>query len=122
MTDHADPYEVLGLEPTLDRATIKRAYFTLLPRHAPHADPEGFRRLRNAYELLTGPELTAAWSSAKINVERELAALDAELRERIEQAKHERARVEARRSAIASFEALLRLDLSAAKRRANAAG
>jgi len=118
MTEQADPYEILGLEPTLDRAAIKRAYFVLLPRHAPHADPEGFRRLRDAYELLMGPGLVGAWSSARVDVAREREALDDVFGARIEQAKQERAIREARRSAIATFEGLLRLDLAEARRRA----
>ncbi len=48
-----NPYFVLGLESTLDVARIKRAYFSALSRTPPHIDPEGFRRLRAAYEALT---------------------------------------------------------------------
>jgi curved DNA-binding protein CbpA len=48
----ADPFGVLGLAPTMDLAPIKRAYFTALRAHPPHSDPEGFARIRKAYEAL----------------------------------------------------------------------
>jgi curved DNA-binding protein CbpA len=113
-----DPFEVLGLEPTLDHAAIKRAYFTLLPRHAPHADPDGFRRLRDAYETLTGPELIEVWATANVDVERQLDRIERELGPRIADAKQRRAIAESHRLAIASFESLLRLDLASARSRA----
>jgi hypothetical protein len=46
------PFVVLGIEPTLDIAAIKRAYFALLTKHPPHRDQEGFKRIRAAYEAL----------------------------------------------------------------------
>jgi hypothetical protein len=50
-----DPFAILGLLPTLDRTAIKRAYFAQLAEHPPQQDPIGFRRLREAYELLISP-------------------------------------------------------------------
>jgi hypothetical protein len=47
------PFQVMGIVPTLDLAEVKRAYFAGLAKHPPHQDPEGFRRLRAAYEALT---------------------------------------------------------------------
>lgn len=46
---------VLGLDPAAarDPRAVKRAYATLLKRHRPDQDPEGFRRIRDAYEALT---------------------------------------------------------------------
>lgn len=51
------PWEVLGLERTAasDPEGVKRAYARLLRQHRPDRDPEGFRRIRDAYECLTGP-------------------------------------------------------------------
>ena len=49
------PFAVLGIAPTADIAAVKRAYFAALARHPPHADPDGFRRLRAAYESLIAP-------------------------------------------------------------------
>ena len=41
---------VLGLPPDADSRTIKRQYATLLKKTRPDDDPEGFQRLREAYE------------------------------------------------------------------------
>ncbi len=41
----------LGIEPTKDNDTIRGAYRARLPQHHPETDPEGFRALREAYEL-----------------------------------------------------------------------
>ncbi|MCL2400007.1 MAG: tetratricopeptide repeat protein [Defluviitaleaceae bacterium] len=45
-----DNWTILNISPTDDREAIKRAYMMLLPKHNPEDDPEGFSRLRNAYE------------------------------------------------------------------------
>lgn len=67
------PFRVLELEPTTDLARVKQAYFAQLAKHPPHADPEGFRRLRHAYESLTRPGgLTAAYAQAPVDVKQEL--------------------------------------------------
>lgn len=47
-----DPYKVLGIERQATEAEIKRAYFTLVREHPPERDPEGFKRIRAAYEQL----------------------------------------------------------------------
>jgi len=43
-------WEILALPPTDDRDTIRQAYMTMLPQYNPEDDPEGFLRLRTAYE------------------------------------------------------------------------
>ena len=43
-------WEVLGLEPQADSRTVKRRYAQLLKVHRPDTDPQGFQRLREAYE------------------------------------------------------------------------
>ncbi|WP_122314715.1 J domain-containing protein [Pseudomonas cichorii] len=43
-------WSVLGLEPDTDTRSIKRQYATLLKQYRPDEDPEGFQRLREAYE------------------------------------------------------------------------
>lgn len=72
-----NPYAVLELAPTRDIAVVKRAYFATLTKHPPQTDPEGFRRVRDAYELLLNPAaLAAAFSSAPLDIaaiERDLA-------------------------------------------------
>src|SRR5262245_46200755 len=47
------PWEVLELpDGTDDRTEIRRAYATMVRRHPPESDPTGFRRVRDAYEVL----------------------------------------------------------------------
>jgi curved DNA-binding protein CbpA len=83
MTMLDEPFAVLGLAPTLDAAAVKRAYFAALARHPPQQDPEGFRRLRGAYEALTRPgALAAAYLASPVDV-RKLAE---EARERFDAA------------------------------------
>jgi hypothetical protein len=43
-------WDILGIAPTPDEATIRRAYAAVLKRVRPDEDPEGFRKLRGAYE------------------------------------------------------------------------
>ena len=43
-------WHILGIAPTRDEAAIKRAYAQLLKKHRPDRDPDGFIRLREAYE------------------------------------------------------------------------
>lgn len=68
------PFSVLGIAPTLEMATVKRAYFAALARHPPHRDREGFQRLRSAYEALMAPEgLVAAYAASPPDLITELA-------------------------------------------------
>jgi curved DNA-binding protein CbpA len=43
-------WHVLELAPTVDAKAVKRAYARLLKQTRPEDDPEGFQRLRQAYE------------------------------------------------------------------------
>jgi tetratricopeptide (TPR) repeat protein len=45
-----DCFEVLGISPTKDIKEIKRAYSKMLQIHSPETDPEGFQKIREAYE------------------------------------------------------------------------
>lgn len=47
-----NPYKTLGVERDATEAQIKQAYFTLIRQHSPEHDPEGFKRIRAAYEKL----------------------------------------------------------------------
>jgi curved DNA-binding protein CbpA len=47
-----NPYKTLGVERTASEAEIKQAYFSLIRQHSPERDPEGFKRIRAAYEKL----------------------------------------------------------------------
>lgn len=42
-------WEILGIEPTTDLECIRQAYLALLPSFHPESDPQGFKRLRQAY-------------------------------------------------------------------------
>jgi curved DNA-binding protein CbpA len=61
----ADPYTVLGLIRQASLLDIKKAYFKLVRQHPPENDPDGFRRIRNAYESLRTPQ-------ARANTDRQL--------------------------------------------------
>ncbi|XXN66201.1 J domain-containing protein (plasmid) [Enterobacter ludwigii] len=43
-------WQILDIEPTQDEALIRRAYSRLLKTHRPDSDPEGYQRLREAFE------------------------------------------------------------------------
>jgi curved DNA-binding protein CbpA len=47
-----DPYAELGLAPAATDAEIKQAYFAQVRLHPPETDPQGFKRIRAAYERL----------------------------------------------------------------------
>lgn len=48
-----EAFEEIGLAPGSSPDEIRRAYLRKLKTRKPEVDPEGFRRLREAYELLT---------------------------------------------------------------------
>lgn len=43
-------WQILGIEENCDSDNIRKAYLSLLPQFHPETDPDGFKRLRNAYE------------------------------------------------------------------------
>ncbi len=47
-----DPYKTLGIKRGATEAEIKQAYFALVRKHPPERDPDGFKRIRAAYEKL----------------------------------------------------------------------
>ena len=51
-----DPFVVLGLDETASDGMIRDAYIAALRISPPDRDPEGFRRIRDAYEQLRDPE------------------------------------------------------------------
>ncbi len=55
-----DPFEVFGVSPDADDATIRRAYLRLLRLHPPERDPDGFRRIRAAFEAVRSQQDRAA--------------------------------------------------------------
>lgn len=54
-TDPSDPYAVLGIARGATAAAVKQAYFALVRRHTPEDDPDGFRRISEAYRVLSDP-------------------------------------------------------------------
>jgi curved DNA-binding protein CbpA len=47
-----NPFTVLGLEETADDEAVRAAYLAAVRKSPPDRDPEGFRRIREAYETL----------------------------------------------------------------------
>ena len=43
-------WEILGIEPTSDKKTIKRAYAKLLKQYHPEENPEEFKQIQAAYQ------------------------------------------------------------------------
>lgn len=48
-------YQVLRIERTVDERAIKKAYFTLIREFPPDKHPEEFKKIREAYEVLSDP-------------------------------------------------------------------
>ncbi|MBN8465935.1 DnaJ domain-containing protein [Corallococcus exiguus] len=79
-----NPYEVLGVEKDADARAIKKAYFERVRQNPPETHPEEFRRLREAYELLSDPEARQAFdASAAQQADGPEAAKNAALQEAI---------------------------------------
>lgn len=91
-------FVVLGIAPTIDVSLIKRAYFAALAKTPPHVDPEGFRRLRKAYDELLLPATRAlAFLRAPADDQPELAHWEERFGARVRHAQ-----AEGRRAALAS--------------------
>lgn len=56
-----NPYEVMGLPPTSSEEDVRRAYFRLVREYPPEQDPEQFKRIRAAYDVLRDPVRRAEW-------------------------------------------------------------
>lgn len=53
----SNPYQVLGIDRDAPQGDIRKAYFRLVREHPPETDPEGFKRIREAYERLKSEEV-----------------------------------------------------------------
>ena len=49
-------YEVLGVDKSADERAIKKAYFALVRKYPPETHPEEFKKIREAYEVLSNPQ------------------------------------------------------------------
>ena len=49
-------WEILGIEPTSDKKTIKRAYAKLLKQYHPEENPEEFKQIQAAYQQCLHPD------------------------------------------------------------------
>jgi len=66
------PFEELGIASTLDGAVVKRAYLAAVRAHPPHLDPEGFKRIRSAFERLKKPQdLARRWLEQPVDLANE---------------------------------------------------
>ena len=43
--------DLLGVDPRDDADKVRRAYLRKVKKHKPERDPEGFQRVREAYDL-----------------------------------------------------------------------
>lgn len=50
-----DLYQVLGIDKSADERAIKKAYFALVRKYPPETHPEEFKKIREAYEVLSNP-------------------------------------------------------------------
>lgn len=78
-------WDRLGIQPTGDRKTIKRAYTKLLRQYHPEEDPEGFQRLREAYEFALSQVDRHVEQTPQAAPEQDLEPLSATLEETIQQ-------------------------------------
>src|SRR5437762_13014412 len=71
-----DPYVTLEVDPQATVAEVRLAYLQKVREHPPERDPEGFKRIRESYELLRSPRKRAELTLPELG---ELsAALDAD--------------------------------------------
>ena len=66
-----DAFHELGLEDGATPDAVRRAYLRGIKIRKPESDPEGFRRLRAAYELLTGDGYRSAQPFSEATLETE---------------------------------------------------
>ena len=58
-------YQVLRIERTVDERAIKKAYFTLIREFPPDKHPEEFKKIREAYEVLSDPVARQRFDAAE---------------------------------------------------------
>jgi hypothetical protein len=95
--------EVLGLSGEPSEAEVRRAYLQRVKEHPPERDPEGFRRVREAYERLKGSARAAPQElpSPELSAERTPPVSDP-----VEPASAQAATAAVAQTALSPFEAL----------------
>ncbi len=63
--DDDNPYRVLSVERTADDRAIKKAYVTLVRKFSPEKQPEEFKKIRAAYELLSDASARARFDDGE---------------------------------------------------------
>jgi len=48
----SNPYELLGIEQSVDKKTARRAYTKLVKKYKPDIAPNEFQKIRSAYEQI----------------------------------------------------------------------
>ena len=56
-------YEILGIDRVADERAVKKAYFALVRKYPPETHPEEFKRVREAYEVLSNPQSRADYDA-----------------------------------------------------------
>lgn len=56
-------YEILGVDKAADERAVKKAYFALVRKYPPETHPEQFKKLREAYEVLSDAEARREYDS-----------------------------------------------------------
>ena len=51
-----NPFAILGIDETADDEAVRAAYLAAVRRSPPDRDPEGFRRIREAYDAVRDEE------------------------------------------------------------------
>jgi len=69
-------WEILGIEPTDNSSIIKKAYAKKLKVHHPEDDPEGYQRLREAFDKVMKQQKVMAGSKMKQSAEEKEVAIE----------------------------------------------
>ena len=71
-----NPFAVLGIEEMADDDTVRAAYLAAVRRSPPDRDPEGFRRIREAYEAVRDEERRLALRPTRVGGREGIGAWD----------------------------------------------
>ncbi|MCB9677000.1 MAG: J domain-containing protein [Alphaproteobacteria bacterium] len=63
---YAEALAILGIDAGTDKKSARRAYLRLVRDHKPEQDPDGFQRVRSAWELVEGRLTASAWAAEPV--------------------------------------------------------